>query len=186
MFSVGQLSSNWLLRTDGDPTALADAIRQAVRDVDDQQPADQFRTLAAVRLSSLESPRLTAILLGIFAALALVITAAGLAGVVAFSVGQRMHEFGIRMALGAHRASLLTLVLRQGLALVGIGLAFGTAGALVLTRLMTTLLFGVEPTDAITFLSVALVLVAVAAVACLVPARRAAAADPLVALRVGS
>ena len=186
MFRSGQLSSNWLVRTDGDPAALADAIRQAVREVDDQQPADQFRTLAAVRLSSLESPRLTAILLGIFAMLALVITAAGLAGVVAFSVSQRMHEFGIRMALGAHRASLLTLVLRQGLALVAIGLALGTAGALVLTRLMTTLLFGVEPTDAITFLAVALVLVAVAAIACLVPARRAAAADPLVALRVGS
>jgi ABC-type antimicrobial peptide transport system permease subunit len=105
---------------------------------------------------------------------------------VAFSVSQRMHEFGIRMALGAHRTSLLTLVLRQGLALVGVGLAFGTAGALVLTRLMTTLLFGVEPTDAITFLSVGLVLIAVAAVACLIPARRAAAADPLVALRVGA
>jgi putative ABC transport system permease protein len=185
MFQSGQLSSNWLVRTERDPAALADDVRAAVRNLDAEQPVDQFRTLADVRLSSLESPRLTATLLGLFAALALVITATGIAGVVAFSVNQRTQEFGIRMALGAHRASLLALVLRQGLALVLAGLGLGAAGALVLTRAMTTLLFGVGPTDAITFLSVAMVLIAVATAACLIPARRAASVDPLVALRVG-
>jgi ABC-type antimicrobial peptide transport system permease subunit len=123
-------------------------------------------------------------LLGLFALLALVITAAGIAGVVAFSVNQRTQEFGIRMALGAQRASVLNMVLRQGVTLVLVGLAIGMAGALVLTRLLTTLLFGVEPTDALTFLAVSMVLVAVAATACVIPARRAASVDPMVALRV--
>jgi ABC-type antimicrobial peptide transport system permease subunit len=164
---------------------LADDIRAALRTLDPDQPVDQFRTLADVRLSSLDSPRLTATLLGLFATLALVITAAGLAGVVAYSVNQRTQEFGIRMALGADRASLLALVLRQGLVLVLVGLALGTGGALILTRLMTTMLFGVEPTDALTFVSVAIVLLTVAAAACFIPARRAASVDPLVALRVG-
>jgi putative ABC transport system permease protein len=185
MFQAGQLATNWLLRTERDPAALADDIRAAIRKLDPDQPVDQFRTLADVRLSSLDSPRLTATLLAIFAALALVITATGIAGVVAYSVNQRTQEFGIRMALGAHRASLLALVLKQGLVLVMAGLVIGTAGAFVLTRLMTTMLFGVEPTDALTFLSVAMVLVTVAAAACLVPARRAASIDPLIALRVG-
>ena len=185
MFQSGQLSSNWLVRTEGDPGALAGDVRTAVRDLDADQPVDQFRTLAEVRLSSLDSPRLTATLLGVFASLALLITAAGIAGVVAFSVNQRTQEFGIRMALGADRTSLLALVLRQGLVLVLAGLGIGAAGALVLARVMTTLLFGVEPTDALTFLSVAIVLIAVAATACLIPARRAASVDPLVALRAG-
>jgi ABC-type antimicrobial peptide transport system permease subunit len=114
-----------------------------------------------------------------------VITAAGIAGVIAFSVNQRTHEFGVRMALGAPRGSVLTMVLRQGLRLVLVGLAIGMGGAIVLTRVMTTLLFGVEPTDALTFLAVSMVLVAVAAAACLIPARRAASVDPMVALRVG-
>jgi putative ABC transport system permease protein len=105
--------------------------------------------------------------------------------VIACSVNQRTQEFGIRMALGAARTTVLAMVLKQGLQVVLAGLALGAAGALVLARLMTTLLFGVEPTDAVTFLSVALVLVAVAATACLIPARRAASVDPLVALRVG-
>jgi putative ABC transport system permease protein len=133
---------------------------------------------------SLESPRLTAVLLGLFALLALAITAAGIAGVIAFSVNQRTQEFGIRMALGARRASVLSMVLRQGITLVLAGLAIGMGGALVLTRVLTTLLFGVQPTDALTFLAVSMVLVAVAAAACLIPARRAASVDPMVALRV--
>jgi predicted permease len=185
MFQSGQLSSNWLVRTSLDSDTIIREIRAAVRSIDPEQPVDQFRTLSEVRLASLDSPRLTATLLGLFALLALVITATGIAGVIAFSVNQRTQEFGIRMALGAGRANVLGIVLKQGLQFVLVGLALGTAGALVLARLMTTLLFGVEPTDAITFLSVALVLVAVAAVACLVPARRAASVDPLVALRVG-
>ena len=108
---------------------------------------DQVQTLATVRSESTASPRLTAVLLGLFAALALVITAAGLAGVMALTVSQRTHEIGIRMALGATTGSVLHLVLRQGLTLVGLGLALGLVGAFALTQLMSTLLFAVAPTD---------------------------------------
>ena len=185
MFQSGQLSSNWLVRTTVDPITMARQVREAVYSIDPDQPIDRFRTLAEVRASTLDSPRLTATLLGLFALLALVITSAGIAGVIAFSVNQRTQEFGVRMALGAPRGSVLSMVLRQGLRLVLTGLAIGLAGAIVLTRVMTTLLFGVEPTDALTFLAVSMVLVAVAAAACLIPARRAASVDPMVALRVG-
>jgi ABC-type antimicrobial peptide transport system permease subunit len=185
MFNSGQLSSTWLVRSTVGPEAMERQVRAAVRSLDPDQPVDNFRTLAEVRSATLESPRLTATLLTLFGALALVITAAGIAGVVAFSVNQRTQEFGIRMALGAQRTSVLAMVLRQGLQFVLIGLAMGLAGALVLTRLLTTLLFGIEPTDGLTFVAVSMVLVAVAAVACFVPARRAASVDPMVALRVG-
>jgi predicted permease len=184
MLQVGQLSTTWLVRTTIDPKTMERRVREAVRGVDPEQPVDHFRTMAEVRSAWMESPKLTALLLGLFALLALVITAAGIAGVVAFSVNQRTQEFGIRMALGAQRASVLSMVLRQGVTLVLVGLAIGMAGALVLTRVLTTLLFGVEPTDALTFLAVSMVLVAVAAAACLIPARRAASVDPMVALRV--
>jgi predicted permease len=183
MLQIGQLSTTWLLRTDVDPATMERQVRHAVHTLDPEQPVDHFRTVAEVRSAFLESPRLTAALLGLFALLALVITAAGIAGVVAFSVNQRTQEFGIRMALGARRGSVLSMVLRQGITLVLAGLAIGMAGALVLTRVLTTILFGVQPTDALTFLAVSMVLVAVAAAACLIPARRAASVDPMVALR---
>lgn len=185
VFQAGQLSTNWLVRSSLPPDEIIREARAAVRSIDAGQPVDQFRTLADVRMSSLASPRLTATLLALFALLALVITATGIAGVIAFSVSQRTQEFGVRMALGAGRVSVQRMVVTQGLKLALAGLAIGTGGALVLTRLLATLLFGVEPTDALTFLSVALVLLAVAVVACLIPARRAALVDPLVALRVG-
>jgi putative ABC transport system permease protein len=184
MLQGGQLSTTWLLRTAIDPQTMERQVRNALHDVDPDQPVDHFRTLAEVRSAWLQSWKLTAELLGLFALLALVITAAGIAGVIAFSVNQRTQEFGIRMALGAQRGSVLSLVLRQGIALVLVGLAIGLAGALVVTRVLTTLLFGVEPTDALTFLAVSMVLVAVAAAACVIPARRAASVDPMVALRV--
>jgi putative ABC transport system permease protein len=185
MFERGYLSGSWLVRSNRDDDSMIDEIKAAVQAIDPDQPVDRFRSLADVRRASLAPPRLTATLLGLFAALALVITATGMAGVIAYSVSQRTQEFGIRMALGAGRGTVLAMVLRQGLRFVAIGLGLGTVGALLLTRLMTTLLFGVEPTDIITFFSVALVLVVVAAIACLIPARRAASVDPLVALRVG-
>ncbi|MGB2715916.1 MAG: ABC transporter permease [Vicinamibacterales bacterium] len=185
IFQRGFLSTNWLVRSRVDPAIMQREIRSAVHAIDPDQPVDNFRTLAEVRSASLASPTLVATLLGLFGLLALVITAAGIAGVIAFSVNQRTHEFGIRMALGAQRASVLSLVLRQGLALVLSGLAIGLAGALVLTRLLTTLLFGIQPTDGFTFVAVSMVLIAVAAIACLIPAQRAASVDPMVALRVG-
>ena len=184
MLQAGQLSTNWLVRSQLDPAVMERQIRNAVHSIDPDQPVENFRTLADVRSASLASPRLTATLLAMFGLLALVITATGIAGVIAFSVNQRTQEFGIRMALGAARSSVLGMVLRQGLQLVLIGLAIGAAGALVLTRVLETLLFGVAPTDAPTFVMVSMVLMAVAAIACFVPARRAATVDPIVALRV--
>jgi predicted permease len=184
MLQTSQLSTTWLLRTEVDPHTMERQVRNAVHAVDPEQPVDHFRTVAEVRTAFLVPHRLTAALLGLFALLALVITAAGIAGVVAFSVNQRTQEFGIRMALGARRASVLSMVLRQGITLVLTGLAIGMAGAVVLTRVLTTILFGVQPTDALTFLAVSMVLVAVAAAACLIPARRAASVDPMIALRV--
>jgi predicted permease len=180
-----QLSTTWLVRSNIEPAAMERQIRTAVRAIDPDQPVDNFRTLAEVRSESLEQRTLTATLLGLFGLLALVITAAGIAGVVAFSVSQRTQEFGVRMALGAQRGEVLAMVLQQGLQLVLIGLAIGLAGALVLTRVLTTMLFGIEPTDGLTFVAVSMVLVAVAALACILPARRAASVDPMVALRVG-
>ena len=184
MFQTEQLSTTWLVRSQVDPASMAKEIRMAVHAVDPDQPVENFRTLAEVRSASLAPRKLTAVLLGLFGLLALIVTAAGIAGVIAFSVNQRTQEFGVRMALGAQRLNVLALVLRQGLQLVLIGLAIGCAGALVLARVLSTMLFGVQPTDGVTFVAVGMVLTAVAAVACLVPARRAASVDPMVALRV--
>ncbi len=172
-----------LVRTASEPTNLARQLRQTIYEIDGETAIDLVNTLDEVRSESLASPRLTAILLTLFAALALVITAAGIAGVMSLSVTQRTHELGIRLALGATQTRMLWLVLRQGMALVLVGLAIGTVGALALTRLMTTLLFAVEPTDPFTFLTVSLVLAVAAAVACYVPARRVTTIDPMLALR---
>jgi ABC-type antimicrobial peptide transport system permease subunit len=136
-----------------------------------------------VRGEALASPRLTTTLILLFALLALCITAAGLGGVVAFSVSQRTQEIGVRMALGAGRGEVLGMVLREGLRLVGLGLVLGALAAVLLGRLIAGLLFHVETTDPLTFAGMALVLVLIAAAACLIPARRAATVDPLVALR---
>jgi putative ABC transport system permease protein len=162
---------------------MAKQIRAALREIDPEQPVDRFRTLDQVRDASLAPPRLTAMLLSMFATLALIVTAAGLAGVIAFSVSQRTQEFGIRMALGARKGSVLGMVLRQGVLLVAIGLVIGASGALLLTSLISSLLFGVTPTDVATYGAVAFVLLAVAVIACYLPARRAASVDPMVALR---
>jgi putative ABC transport system permease protein len=170
-------------RTHGAPGALARELREAIRRVDPQQPVTRIETLEQVRARALASPTLIATLLGLFALLALVITAAGIGGVLAFSVNQRTQEIGIRMALGASRAAVLKMVLRQGLSLVLVGLAGGTVGALCLVRLMKEVLYGVSPTDPLTFLIVVLILLSVAVVACLMPARRATLVNPIAALR---
>ena len=154
-----------------------------MHDVDVRQPVSQIRTLEAIRSRSLAPPRLTALLVTLFAAVALIVTAAGIAGVVSFSVNQRTTEIGVRMALGAPRSSVVRMIVRQGLKPVTIGLACGLGGALLLTRVVARLLFAVEPTDPITYAAVITLLAAVAALACLAPARRAAAIDPMQALR---
>jgi putative ABC transport system permease protein len=158
-------------------------MRDAMREIDPEQPVHDVRTLEQVRAESLAPSRLTTMLLGVFAALALAISAAGIAGILAFAVGQRTHEIGIRMAMGAVPGDVLWMVLRQAALLVLPGLAIGAVGALLLTRLLTGLLFGVEPTDPLTFAGVSLLLLGVAAVACFVPARRATEIHPMVALR---
>lgn len=129
------------------------------------------------------SPRLTVLLLGAFAGLALVITAAGLSGLLAYSVSQRRHEIGIRMALGARPGRVVAMVLGQGLRSVALGLGLGAVGALAVARLVSGLLYGVAPTDALCFVGSGILLVLVAALACLVPARRATVIDPQIALR---
>jgi ABC-type antimicrobial peptide transport system permease subunit len=177
------LTMNWLVHTNLPAPVMQRQIKGLMRSIDPDQPVDQFRTMDEVRGESLQAPRTAATLLGIFALLALIITAAGLAGVIAFWVNQRTQEFGVRMALGAPRTGVVGLVLQQAVQFVLIGLAIGLAGALVLTRWIASLLFEVEPTDAATFLGVSAVMVAVAVLACLIPARRAAAVDPIVALR---
>ncbi|MFY9609667.1 MAG: ABC transporter permease [Blastocatellia bacterium] len=174
---------NLLVRTSSDPMSMAALMRDVIYEVDPETAIDNVQTLERVRSESLASPRLTTVLLGLFAALALVITAAGIAGVMALSVSQRTHELGVRMALGATSARVMTMVMRQGMTLVIGGLVLGVIGALALTQLMSALLFSVGPTDPLTFLAVALVLMAVAAVSCFLPARRVTTIDPMIALR---
>jgi putative ABC transport system permease protein len=174
---------NLLVRSDLPVEAVATTVRKLLRQIDPEQPVFGTRMLQQVRAESLTPSRVTATLIGLFAVLALAISAAGIAGILAFSVGQRTHEIGIRMAMGAVPGDVLRMVLRQAALLVLPGLALGMIGALALTRLMTGLLFGVEPTDPFTFAAVSLLLLAVAAVACLIPARRATEIHPMVALR---
>jgi putative ABC transport system permease protein len=178
-----QFGGNLLVRTAVDPMSVAKLMREAVYEVDSDTAVDRVQTLEQVRSDAVASPRLTAILLAMFAGLALVITAAGIAGVMALSVNQRTHELGVRLALGATPGKVLRMVMRQGMSFVLIGLSVGLGGALLLGRLMSSLLFAVEPTDPITFLAVAFVLIAVAAAACFVPARRVTSIDPMLALR---
>ncbi|MCP3167974.1 ABC transporter permease [Myxococcus qinghaiensis] len=172
-----------LVRTSGAPMALAPHLRELVHELDSVQPVTDVRSLSSLRSESLAAPRLVTLLLGFFAVLALVLTCTGLTGVVAFSVSQRVRELGIRLALGAEPSSVLGLVLRQGMSLVLAGLLMGTAGALGLSSLMEGLLFGVEPTDPLTLVGVVLLLGGTGAVACLLPALRAARTDPAIALR---
>jgi len=175
--------ANVLIRTQGNPLLMNKEIAHEVHAIDPQQPVTRMLTLEQIRSEWLASPRLTAMLIAIFAGLALVITLAGISGVMALAVSQRTREIGIRMALGATRESVLRMVLWQGMVLVAIGLVIGFAGAPPLTRMMKDLLFGVQSTDPLTFLAVSLMVLAVAAGACFVPSRRAASVDPMVALR---
>jgi predicted lysophospholipase L1 biosynthesis ABC-type transport system permease subunit len=181
--SGGVLVGSVLVRTSQSPGLLARQLRSALLAVDAQQPVTTVETLLEVRDKSIAPRRLVTTLLGLFALLALGITAAGIGGVLAFSVSQRTREIGIRMALGASRGAVLAMVLRQGLTLVLLGLGLGTVGAWSLSHLMGSVLFGVPPNDGLTFVAVVVVLLAVAAAACLLPARRATAVRPVIALR---
>ncbi len=172
-----------VVRTSRDPVAMASAIAAQVREIDANQPVAKIRAMRDIVSEDLAQPRFTMLLLASFAAGALLLTAIGLYGLIAFSVTQRTREIGVRVALGAQHRDVLRLVMRRGILLVGTGLAIGTAAALVLCRILTGLLYGVSPTDPITLLAVALFLAAVAMLATYLPARRAAHVDPMVALR---
>jgi predicted permease len=179
------LTALYLMRTAGPMSGtLAKQAREKLYSVDPNQPADQFRTLEQARAQSVEAPRLTAMLMGLFAVLAVMITAAGLGGVIAFSVNQRRQEFGVRMALGATRDRVLAMVLRQGLTVVVSGLAVGLVVSIALTRVLSSYLYDTTPTDPTTVAAVAVALIVAGALACLGPAWRATRVDPMVALRV--
>src|SRR5262249_39605567 len=162
---------------------LANEIKGAVWRVDRDEPVPEIVAMELLVSRSVADRRLSMLLLGIFAAVAMVLAAIGIYGVISHSVTQRTHEIGLRMALGARTSDVIKLVLKNGMAPALLGVILGLLGAFVLTRLMANLLFGVTPTDALTFASVAVALLCVALLACYFPARRAAKTDPLVALR---
>jgi predicted permease len=166
-----------------DPSRLEKAIRKAVYDVNKDQPLTDVKTLEQIKSESMVGDRLRSLLLGVFAGIALLLSAVGIYGVISYSVAQRTGEIGIRAALGASRGNLLSLILRHGIWMTGTGLAIGFLGALGLTRLLATLLFGVEPWDPLTITSVVGILSCVGLLACYVPARRATKVDPAIALR---
>jgi predicted permease len=177
------LAGQVLVRTAGDPTSFGNVLRTSIHAVDPNQPVENVQTLDDLRSEALAAPRLTATLLGLFAALALLVTLAGIGGVIATSVTQRTKEFGLRMALGARREGVLVMVVRQGLTLVVIGLVIGVIGALVAGRVLSAYLYQTAPRDPLIFAGVAVVLVVAGVIACLIPARRATTVDPLIALR---
>lgn len=180
---VRQQGTNVVVRTSNDPASIVPAVRKEVHAIDPDQPIAAVKTMNDWMNTSVAGPKYRTALIGLFAVLALVLASTGIYGVMAYSVTQRTHEIGVRMALGARRLDVLKLVVRQGMLLVLAGTALGLIGAFALTRVMATLLFGVTPKDPATFVVVSLILTIVAFVACFIPAHRATKVDPLVALR---
>ncbi len=172
-----------LVRTTAEPRSMQRALTAAIHEVDSQTAVTHVLTLEQARYESMASPRVTASLLGIFAGLALVIASAGIGGIMALMVSQRVREIGIRIALGARPEKILQMVIGKGLFLAGLGIAIGIVGAIGMTSLVKSMLFEVPPTDALTFAAVGLTLLAAAVLASYLPARRAAAIDPNEALR---
>ncbi|HYN06373.1 MAG TPA: ADOP family duplicated permease [Vicinamibacterales bacterium] len=181
------LGMSFVLKTALDPASLTASVRHEIQAVDPEQPVAATTPLSRMLADSTALPRIQSILLGVLAGIALVLAAVGLYGVMAYSVSQRTQEIGIRMALGAHRQSVLLMVLRQALVLTGAGLVIGLASAIALGRVMTSilepLLFQIEPADVTTLVAVPVILTVVAVLAALVPARRATQVDPIQALR---
>jgi putative ABC transport system permease protein len=172
-----------VLRTEGDPTAVMSFVRRAVEEIDPREVIYNVRTMDEVVSNSYAARRLSMILLSVFAALALVLACVGIYGVISYLVGQRTHEIGVRMAMGAQRGDVLRLVIVHGVKMALVGVAIGIVGALGLTRLMANQLFGVSSHDPLTFAGVGMLLMIVAVAACYIPARRAMRVDPMVALR---
>jgi putative ABC transport system permease protein len=171
------------IRTRGEAISIAAAARKVIRQLDPEQPIGEVSTMNSLMAKSIARSRFITALLAVFSIVALVVTVVGIYGVMSYSVQQRTHEIGIRVALGAQRRDVFKLVVGQGLILTLLGVVIGSGGAFALTRLLKTLLYGVSPTDAETFLIVSLLLTVVALLACYVPARRATKVDPIEALR---
>jgi predicted permease len=172
-----------VLRTQGEPRAVMGYVRRAVEEIDPREVVYNVRTMEEVVSSSFAARRLSMILLSVFAALALVLACVGIYGVISYLVGQRSHEIGVRVALGAQPSDVLRLVIGQGVRMALVGVVIGIGAALGLTRLMANQLFGVSAHDPLTFAGVAVLLMVVAVAACFIPARRAMRVDPIVALR---
>jgi putative ABC transport system permease protein len=173
------------VRTAGDPASMAPSVRTAIQRFAPRDPVYDVRTMTGRVATASAQSRFTAVLLGLFAAVALSLAVMGIYGVMSFGVAQRTREIGIRMALGAGRGSVLRLVVREGALLAGAGLLMGLAAALAVTRVLETMLFEVTSSDPLTYGAMILVLGAAAFVASWVPARRAAGVDPVIALRRG-
>ena len=171
------------IRTAVPPASLIEAVRSTVLNIDSELPVYQLRTLSDRIDGTLQSRRTPMVLLGIFGGIALLLASLGVYGALAFSVGQRTQEMGIRMALGAAHTDVLQLILRQGMWLVGIGATLGLMGYLAVSQLLQHLLYGMSPVDVVSFVGALLLLVGIAAIACYLPARRATRIDPMVALR---
>jgi putative ABC transport system permease protein len=171
------------VRTAAEPSSLVGAIRHEVQELDREQPIADIATMEELLATSLSQSRFSTLLLGVFAGVALILAAVGIYGVMAYSVAQRTHEIGIRVALGAQAGDVLRLVIRQGLTLAILGVAIGLGAALTMTRVMTSLLYGVTATDPLTFAIIPVLLTGVALAASFIPARRAMKVDPMVALR---
>jgi ABC-type antimicrobial peptide transport system permease subunit len=172
-----------MLRSDGFNPALFDSLRIANKQMSGEQVIYGAQSMEEIIADSLAARRFSMILLGVFAALALMLASIGIYGVISYLVGQRTHEIGVRIALGARRGDVLHLILSQGAKLTLLGILIGVAASLVLTRLMARMLYGVSATDPLTFVGVVLILALVALAACYIPTRRAMRVDPIVALR---
>jgi putative ABC transport system permease protein len=173
----------FVIRTRGDAEAVTPAARNVIRSLDPEQPVADVRPMESLIGTSVARARFNTLLLTIFAVVALLLAGVGIYGVMAYSVAQRTNEIGVRMALGARATDVLRLVVRRGMTLALAGVALGMAASFALTRVMETLLFNVSATDPLTFAGIPLLLAFVALLACLIPARRAAKVDPMVALR---
>ncbi|HVG32795.1 MAG TPA: FtsX-like permease family protein, partial [Pyrinomonadaceae bacterium] len=180
---LAHTSMTIVVRTQGDPATIAAAATREIQAIDPDQPVSDVRTMQQLLASSVARARFNTLLLGLFAALALVLASVGIYGVMAYSVVQRTKEIGIRIALGAQSRDVLKMIVGHGMMLTLVGVGLGLTGALILTRLMSSLLFGVSTTDPLTFIGVSLLLSAVAFFACYIPARRATKVDPMIALR---
>jgi len=178
-----RLRFQFVLRTQSESGSFGAAVRNAIRELNPQQPVDEILTMNEVVSNAFGPWRSSMVLFGFFAALAVLLSAIGIYGVVSYSVARRVHEIGVRMAMGAGQGDILLLVMREGLLLTLAGIALGSGAAYWLARLIANQLYGVAPTDPLTFGIVALVLLTVALLACYLPARRAVRLDPMVALR---